>query len=353
MTSSKPLRAAFRPDPAVARLLAEAGIIKTGPVLTYTSDVYLTHWKRLQDWIEGERKVLLTRQQIRTLAKEWRESGRKQEYLLSGAKMQWAVMFFEQPSPVEKQFVEASQRRAKWRRIIPIAVAASAILGGLLGFNYYSQSNRASRILAAATAVNDPLVSVLLTRDLYSSHPPSSGLSALQQISKTRIPRVVLLGSKGPVYSACFSPDGKTVISAGDDDLCVGGTPNRAVRLDPRNSQWTAAPPRLSIARAVDRGESRVETGRLYITEASRPPLMSIHPCIFAYRPDGDWLARASVRSSCLSPDWLAARLLAASVPVPRFALSGFESGRPFPGRRNLRWSDAVGCGPWKRGFID
>ena len=159
------------------------------------------------------------RQQIRTLAKEWRESGRKPEFLISGAKMQWAVMFFEQPSPAEKEFLEASRRRAKWRRIIPIAVGASAILGGLLGFNYYSQSNRASRILAAATAVNDPLVSVLLTRDLYSLPPPSSGLSALQQISKTRIPRVVLLGSKGPVYSACFSADGRTVITASDDDL--------------------------------------------------------------------------------------------------------------------------------------
>ncbi|MGK7897963.1 MAG: pentapeptide repeat-containing protein, partial [Xenococcus sp. (in: cyanobacteria)] len=80
----------------------------------------LTNWKKLKDWIETNRERIKERQKITIAAHEWRNQGRKKDYLFQGRRLTDAVIFAKESSAeiplskLEQEFIKAS-RNQKWK----------------------------------------------------------------------------------------------------------------------------------------------------------------------------------------------------------------------------------------------
>jgi len=100
------------------------------------------------------------------------------------------------------------------------------VLVALLGFSIYRYSAafgsraRQSAILGFAQQSSDenPLLSVLLLKNLNPSIEPAGGLVVAQSVASKVIPSMIIDAS-GILYAAEFSPDGRSVATAHDDRL--------------------------------------------------------------------------------------------------------------------------------------
>jgi WD40 repeat protein len=111
----------------------------------------------------------------------------------------------------QRSQAQTAQQQAETQRAAAVAAEAAAVAAG---------KTATSRELAAnsvAQLQQDPQLSLLLARSAVQTAPTSEAMDALRQALSQSHLRMVLLGHKGEVVSASFSPDGSEILSAGAD----------------------------------------------------------------------------------------------------------------------------------------
>jgi WD40 repeat protein len=128
---------------------------------------------------------------------------------------------------LEIQRAESARRQVRMRRLVAAAVIAFVAMAGLTVFALSQRSDAraqarvaASRELAASAISQlsiDPELGLLLALRGAQLEPTAQAEDALRQALIASRVRAVLTGSTKPERSAVFSPDGRLVVTAGQD----------------------------------------------------------------------------------------------------------------------------------------
>jgi WD40 repeat protein len=221
-----------------------------------THEALLHGWPRLRRWIERDREALLAHRRLTEASREWERSGRDEGLLYGGTRLaawrpradhgalsrrrrlteavEWRAR--STLNQLEREFLDASDRRqqrerAARRRRARIAfaglvsalaaVSGVAILAVRQGHEAAHERDLAlSRELAASASSQllvDPELSVLLAAEAMRHADTAQAENALEQSVGDFHTFTVLRGHAGPVLGAVFSPDGRFVLTSGDD----------------------------------------------------------------------------------------------------------------------------------------
>lgn len=204
-------------------------------------------------------------------ALRWEARGRDRSLLLRGKDLrgaeEWLARRGAEPSPIplQTEFVVASRRGERRRLQVTVVAALTAVVVALaLAAVALIQRDQArSRALAAAAMSQldiDPERSLLLAREAWSTAPTTQAVSALRSsLEKSRV-RVSAQAHRGAVSGVAWSPDGRSLISAGRDGIIRAWDEMGAARnqLD----LGAGAVERLSAATATASGVAVTEKGR-------------------------------------------------------------------------------------------
>jgi WD40 repeat protein len=196
-------------------------------------DALLVAWPRLRAWVDAERADLLLRQRLDEAVTNWVDGGRERGDLYRGTRLQAALDWAATRvlAPAERDFLKASERgqRRSTRRLRTVIAALAVLLVASLAASVvaYYQANVSDGRLAEAESRR----LATLAQQYLDTWPRESQLlaAASWRRAHTREAREVVLatqnqrletvlhGHKGVVQSVTFSPDGKSVVSAGQD----------------------------------------------------------------------------------------------------------------------------------------
>ncbi|MGW7166818.1 nSTAND1 domain-containing NTPase [Streptomyces sp. NPDC054884] len=279
-------------DPAAARATLDA--LVTARLLTVDADrveivheALLREWPRLRTWVRTTRADLLLHQQLGAAAREWDREGRDPGLLYRGARLtaarEWAAGPSGRdsvPTPVEADFLRASEREEELRRrlsrrrvrqqrmgvVVLTVLLALALLAGATVFEQRTSADEQRRTAlsqamaarSAQLAFGQPEASMLLAEAAYRTSRTTEARSALLSTQAgafagrltghhkavnsvvfgpgrrllasassdgtvrlwdvaARRAVAELTGHHGPVRSVSFSPDGRTLASASSD----------------------------------------------------------------------------------------------------------------------------------------
>jgi WD40 repeat protein/energy-coupling factor transporter ATP-binding protein EcfA2 len=217
-------------------------------------EILINSWSTLKEWIEDSKETIAIRNRLSEDAKRWQDSESAQDDLWSGSKLQRVEELRQKKefdrlgglSELENQFIDASTaerdrrlheaeiRRKRQLTAVSIAAIVFAGLSLLAGFgwkqaerqmtilNLRERANRASNLLAI-----DPVQGSIESISLFGESYDRLGEKFLQIVPQVRsslrnaiaipVERNALRGHRGVVWSAIFSPDGKYIVSGGDD----------------------------------------------------------------------------------------------------------------------------------------
>jgi hypothetical protein len=152
--SLRRLAASVTVDLVLARFTA-AGLVRMTPGVDEDDDRFevahealLRNWPMLADWLEGKRKQSEKELQLAAAARLWRESGRQEGYLLTGAALVDAQAYAER-SPEIAELVAASRASQAFRQRVyrgAMTGAVAVLLAGLVVLlGLYSSERQANR----------------------------------------------------------------------------------------------------------------------------------------------------------------------------------------------------------------
>ncbi|MGD2146783.1 MAG: adenylate/guanylate cyclase domain-containing protein [Anaerolineae bacterium] len=105
---------------AVLKTLADARLITTGEkTVEVAHEALIREWPLLRGWLEEDREGLRTHRHLTEAALEWERLGREPGELYRGARLatagEWIAQHADEPNPLEREFLEASQELARAR----------------------------------------------------------------------------------------------------------------------------------------------------------------------------------------------------------------------------------------------
>jgi WD40 repeat protein len=224
-----------------AQQLATTRLVVTGTDERGDETVEVVHealiagWGRLRDWVEGDRAFRLWQERVRAALAEWQRSGHDPDTLLRGAALPEAERWLEQRpfdiSSLERSFIAASRshQQSGVRRLRAVAAGLGVLLILAIGLGALAliqsrradaQSRRAISLYLLARSESQPDLGILLTlaADRLRSTTQSRG-SLLAQLDRRRDVKVLLSGHSAGLRTVVYSPDGRTLASAGSDSI--------------------------------------------------------------------------------------------------------------------------------------
>lgn len=309
-----------------------------GPVLTHTEDgqialsrpALLRAWPRLRDWIDQDRQGLVGHGHIRQAARTWNTHGRRRTDVLTGTRLQDALLWaahHQRPAlnRLERAFLDASTqaqtRAARLRQIATVTLAVLLVLAlastGVAvqarqsAVSAQKETARAQRDTARQRDVAVARLVASEAENLRSSQPglakqlsiiayrtdPASGTAAL--FSSLELPGVFNAGV--PAWDISLNADAtRLAVSTGSDvALWDTGKGRSLARLSAGGSRGVALSPdgRLVAAAVTDAGPGRTPVRLWDVSNPSAPRELTVPAnqpakvASLAFSPDGRMLA--------------------------------------------------------------
>ncbi|MEV5848805.1 hypothetical protein AB0M32_43250 [Streptomyces sp. NPDC051985] len=230
----------------ILELLARARLVTLDDdTVDLAHEAVITAWPRLRDWIDTSRELLRGQRRLSEAAKSWDELGRDPGALYRGTRLAAAEETFtaeqrEHFTPLEQDFLAASlkarddERRQATRRtrrlralvagLAFLLVAALTATGTALDQRrsaVTAQRQALSRQLAAQSAAllgGDSDLAALLAIQAYRTSPTREAATSLYAAASVPLEHRIAAEAER-VESVVFSPDGRTVVTTGSDDL--------------------------------------------------------------------------------------------------------------------------------------
>jgi WD40 repeat protein len=196
----------------------------------------MREWPRLRDWIDADREGLRIHRGLNAAAREWEALGRDDGALYRGARLaeatEWNNTRHPHLNPTEHTFLEASQearerdRLTRRRRIRLTGTAVAALGAAVIAiavtalFADREHGIAASRDLAEQSASlvdSDPPLALALAREAIDRHDTAQAQDAFRQAVLADRMTAVAQASEGKTYVADPSPDGRGIVTAGQD----------------------------------------------------------------------------------------------------------------------------------------
>ena len=257
---------------AVLNILANARLIITGQDSAEVAhEALIREWPTLRGWLEENRAGLRLHRQLTEASQEWLRMGRSADVLYRGALLvqlqEWASKHADELNELEQEFLNASlelterelrEREALRLRELDAAhkladserqraeeqkqtanqlrrrsmyLAAAFVLALIMALTtafFGRQSQTSSRIassreLAAASISNldiDPQRSILLALAALSNRYTVQAEEALHRaVESSHVQHVFQVHDPGMALNIAFSPNGKRIAVAGDDEV--------------------------------------------------------------------------------------------------------------------------------------
>ncbi|GAA1642257.1 WD40 repeat domain-containing protein [Nonomuraea maheshkhaliensis] len=228
-------------EAAVAALTAftDARLItQDAGTIHITHEALLREWPRLRGWLDADRAGGLLRQNLEDTAAAWTRSRHDAALLYRGSRLEAAQRSTREGgglSPAGREFLAASVRaRRRGRRlrtggtavltVLTVVAGAAAVFASAQRSEAVRQRDTAlyHRILAESdrTAGTDVALSAQLALLAHRRRPPGQppGDTSTRLLTTQHVPLPAqLTGHRGDVNQVAFTPDGRTLVSAGGD----------------------------------------------------------------------------------------------------------------------------------------
>ncbi|HEX4725957.1 MAG TPA: helix-turn-helix domain-containing protein [Pseudonocardiaceae bacterium] len=251
------------PDPAgaeaaVEELAAARLLIVDAETVTIAHEALLHAWPRLHDWIESDRSGLRLHQQLREAADGWDREQRHPSLLYRGPRLalvaDWAAGHQGRLGAVERDFLlaataqedaarSAARRQTRRLRRLVAGLVVMTALALVATFVALAQGNAAtrqrdlavSRALASESnelRLTDPSLATRLGLAAYRvADTPEARGSLLASAGDTQVRQ--LRGQPRSVTQIATTPDGRTVVTSGEDGTTRIWAVTAADTLDP------------------------------------------------------------------------------------------------------------------------
>jgi len=199
-------------------------------------EALLRQWPRLREWIEEDREGLRIQRGLSAAMEEWERLDRDPGALLRGARLsealEWRGEARSALTKPEREFLAAGEAarehervtRRRRTRLLVAAVSTVVVAGVVVGlaalFAARERATAASRTLATQSAgliATDPPLARAVAREALERRDTPEAQNALRQATHADRATAVVRASAGKAYGLDPSPDGRSVVTAGED----------------------------------------------------------------------------------------------------------------------------------------
>jgi WD40 repeat protein/energy-coupling factor transporter ATP-binding protein EcfA2 len=223
--------------------LAEARLVVVGevrargdsagevPVVDVAHEALIRHWPLLRQWVDENRSALRQKRVIEAAAQEWREKGKRGDYLLGGLKLAEAEGFLQNHaaalslSEPDREFVRKSISRRRNNRMLTVGIFATVLIV-VTGLWLKAERDATIATLREKAARSEKMRSVQPVEALVLAIQATGESQAkLQQVLQpvqssllagvqTPVEQNRFQGHQNYVDSVAFSPDGEYIVSS-------------------------------------------------------------------------------------------------------------------------------------------
>ena len=227
--------------------------ITRGPTVEVAHEALIRSWRRLRDWLEAGREDLRLQQRLTTAAAEWATARRDPSFLATGVRLEqfagWAAKTSMALNQDEQTYLDASiterdrqavaeresqahkarmARRARNVLGALVVVLLLSTMGALALASVATRNASEAQNLALATGAqaalskgNTDLALALALTANRMDHPMIQAQLTLAEAAYAPGTRRSFQGHSATVNAVAFSPDGRTALSASEDQTLI------------------------------------------------------------------------------------------------------------------------------------